>query len=167
MWLSFFIALVPVGYNFIFGEQVDLTILSLSKKALLPFLAILIGLAIYKSIAIEFTSIFDLYMTLSGFFSDVFSYCRLLALGLVTVAIAQTINELAKTVTAIPFGIGYLLAVLILACGHTFNLIMSALGAFVHSLRLQYVEFFSKFFEGGGEGFKPFKENRQFTIVTK
>lgn len=49
--------------------------------------------------------------------------------------------------------------------GHTFNLGIQALGSFVHSLRLQYVEFFGQFYSGGGKKFKPFKTNRKYTVV--
>lgn len=49
--------------------------------------------------------------------------------------------------------------------GHTFNLGIQALGSFVHSLRLQYVEFFGQFYSGGGKKFKPFKTNRKYTIM--
>lgn len=49
--------------------------------------------------------------------------------------------------------------------GHTFNLGIQALGSFVHSLRLQYVEFFGQFYSGGGKKFKPFKTDRKYTVV--
>ncbi|MBU3902182.1 MAG: hypothetical protein KKE04_02310, partial [Candidatus Thermoplasmatota archaeon] len=49
--------------------------------------------------------------------------------------------------------------------GHTFNLGIQALGSFVHSLRLQYVEFFGQFYSGGGKKFKPFKTDRKYTTV--
>ena len=51
------------------------------------------------------------------------------------------------------------------AVGHLFNLIISSLGAFVHSLRLQYVEFFTKFFEGGGRPFNPFRDETTYVVV--
>ncbi len=53
----------------------------------------------------------------------------------------------------------------IFVAGHSFNLGIQALGSFVHSLRLQYVEFFSQFYSGGGKRFKPFKTDRKYTVV--
>ncbi|HHY24989.1 MAG TPA: hypothetical protein GX527_12305 [Clostridiaceae bacterium] len=49
--------------------------------------------------------------------------------------------------------------------GHIFNILINALGAFVHSSRLQYVEFFSKFYEGGGKPYKPFKINTKYINI--
>jgi V/A-type H+-transporting ATPase subunit I len=53
-------------------------------------------------------------------------------------------------------GVGFIVQILILIVGHAFNIGINVLGAFIHSMRLQYVEFFQKFFEGGGSLFKPF-----------
>ncbi len=87
--------------------------------------------------------------------SDVLSYSRLLALGLATTVIATVINDIASMVTGVPF-IGYLLFVLILVVGHLFNLVINLVSAYVHTSRLQYVEFFSKFMQAGGTPFAPF-----------
>jgi V/A-type H+-transporting ATPase subunit I len=54
---------------------------------------------------------------------------------------------------------------LILIGGHLFNLAVNTLGSFVHSGRLQYLEFFSKFFSGGGKEFKPFKSLRRYSVL--
>jgi len=100
-----------------------------------------------------------------GVFSDVLSYSRLLALGLATGVIAMVIDMLALMTSGIP-GIGMLLGLLIFCLGHIFNLVINTLGAFIHSGRLQFVEFFSKFFEAGGKKYKPFKfESRYFDIT--
>lgn len=92
---------------------------------------------------------------LVSFLSDTLSYSRLLALGLATAIIGLVVNLLAGMVNGIPV-IGIVLAVLVLLIGHTFNLGINALGAFIHSGRLQFVEFFPKFIEGGGVPYKPF-----------
>ena len=57
------------------------------------------------------------------------------------------------------------MAVVVLIIGHTVNLLLSSLSAFVHTLRLQYVEFFPKFFVGGGKEFRPFARAWQYTKV--
>ena len=92
---------------------------------------------------------------LVGYMSDTLSYSRLLALGMATGVIALIVNELAKMAFQVPLvGIG--VGIMVLLCGHAFNLVISTLSAYIHTSRLQYVEFFGKFFEGGGKRFKPF-----------
>jgi V/A-type H+-transporting ATPase subunit I len=100
---------------------------------------------------------------LSGILGDVLSYSRLLALGLATGVIANVINMLAKMTLSFPYGIGYLTMALILLGGHAFNLFIGIMGSYVHTSRLQYVEFFGKFFEGGGRIFSPFKIEQKYT----
>ncbi|MDD9953473.1 MAG: V-type ATP synthase subunit I [Candidatus Woesearchaeota archaeon] len=101
---------------------------------------------------------------MTGFMGDVISYSRLFALALSTAGIAMTVNLLADMMTGIPY-VGFVLAAIIFISGHLFSFAMNALGSFVHSIRLQFVEFFSKFYEGGGDKFEPFKEERVYTEV--
>ena len=91
----------------------------------------------------------------TGFLGIILSYIRLMALGMVTGGIAMAINTMAWMVIKIPV-LGILIALLILVIGHIYNIGINTLGAVVHSLRLQYVEFFPRFFTGGGERFVPF-----------
>lgn len=106
---------------------------------------------------------------MTGFVGDVLSYLRLAALGLSSVLVGQVFNILAGLVwgAAIPLfggGVGAIAggvlvgaaAILIFAVGHVFNVVINLLGAFVHPARLQFVEFFSKFYEAGGRPFTPF-----------
>lgn len=102
-----------------------------------------------------FGGLYSLY-GISRYIADVLSYSRLLALGLATSVIAMVVNTLCQTALGIPW-LGWLLAALIFIGGHLFNLGISFLGGFVHSMRLQFVEFFSKFFEPGGKPFKAFE----------
>jgi len=95
---------------------------------------------------------------------DVLSYLRLMALGMVTGGIAMAVNIIAGIVGGVPV-VGVVLAALILIGGHLFNLAINALGAFVHTLRLQYVEFFPKFFSGGGRKFVPFSRETTYTLI--
>lgn len=90
---------------------------------------------------------------ISGYFSDILSYSRILALSLATGVIGMVMNLLARMVGG--SFIGFIFALLIYLAGHVFNLAMSLLSAFVHDSRLQYIEFFNKFYEGGGKPFKP------------
>ena len=99
--------------------------------------------------------LYGLYNTASGYLGDILSYSRLLALGLSTGVIATVINLLGtmpgnKVAKLILFIIVFLL-------GHTANIAINLIGTYVHTNRLQYVEFFSKFYEGGGRSFTPLK----------
>ncbi len=92
--------------------------------------------------------------------SNVLSYLRLGAVGLSSVGLAVVINENL----ALPFmekgGIYFVLALVILVIGHTINIALGVIGPFLHSLRLHYVEFFSKFYKGGGIPFVAFGQEK-------
>jgi len=100
----------------------------------------------------------------TGYLSDVLSYSRILALSLGSAVIAMIVNMLAKMVSNVPI-VGIIVALVILIVGHSLSLLVNALGAFVHSTRLQYVEFFSKFYSGGGKAFEPFAIKTRFTDI--
>ena len=101
---------------------------------------------------------------ITGFLSDILSYARLLALGLATGVIAQVVNTIG---TLSGGGIkGAIIMLIVFVIGHIFNLAINALGAFVHTSRLQYIEFFGKFYEDGGEPFNPFRRNTKYVKLT-
>lgn len=100
-----------------------------------------------------------------GYFSDVMSYSRLLALGLSTGIIAVVVNMVALLFKDMIPIFGWVVAIGILVGGHLFNLAINALGSFIHSGRLQYVEFFPKFMEGGGSRFKSFARQAKYIDV--
>lgn len=93
-------------------------------------------------------------MEVSNYLGDILSYSRILALSLSTAVIAFTFNLLADMVSGSI--IGFLLAIIIYIIGHVFNFAMGLLSAYVHDGRLQYLEFYGKFYEGGGTLFEPF-----------
>jgi V/A-type H+-transporting ATPase subunit I len=107
------------------------------------------------------------FFDITGFVGDLLSYTRLLALGLATSGIAIGFNMVGKFMPKIIGSalIGLPITILILSIGHIFNLAIQSLGAGIHSLRLQYVEFFNRFYEGGGKEFTPFKVKRQYTSL--
>ncbi len=101
------------------------------------------------------------------YMGDVLSYLRLMALGMVTAGLAMAINVIAKITLDIPYGIGIVVTILVLVGGHSFNIAINALGAFVHTLRLQYVEFFPKFLVGGGRLFEPLSKEYKHIYLKK
>ncbi len=109
------------------------------------------------------SGILSLY-NITSYLGDVLSYSRLLALGLATSAVAMIINTLTGLVVGIPY-VGVVLAVIIFLGGHVFSIAVNTLGAFIHSLRLQYVEFFSKFYSGGGRAFEPLAYDTKYVQV--
>ena len=105
---------------------------------------------------------YDIY-GITGWLSDVLSYSRLLALGLATGVIASVINMMASMIAG--NFIGKILFWIIIPLGHTLNLAINLLGAYVHTNRLQFVEFFGKFYEGGGRPFTAFKRISKYTQI--
>lgn len=102
--------------------------------------------------------LYDIY-GITSWLSDLLSYSRLLALGLATGVIAQVINQMGAM-----FGTGVLgtiIFIVVFLVGTVLNLAINLLSAYVHSNRLEYVEFFNKFYEGGGRPFVPFKMNTE------
>lgn len=98
--------------------------------------------------------VYNLY-GISSYLGVLLSYVRLMALGMVTGVIAIAINKIAWMLTDIPI-VGVILVVIILIPSHLFNLAINALGGFIHTMRLQYIEFFGRFYSGGSKPFRPF-----------
>jgi V/A-type H+-transporting ATPase subunit I len=103
--------------------------------------------------------------------SHVLSYARLVAVGLSSVAIAMVVNYMSITMFISPalenlsiFGIVMILVgIMVFLLGHTLNIVLGILGGGLHSIRLHYVEFFTKFYKGGGRKYIPFGMKRRFT----
>ena len=102
---------------------------------------------------------YDLY-NITGWLSDALSYSRLLALGLATGVIASVINQMGSMLPNNVVGVIFFIVIFIV--GHALNLAINLLGAYVHTNRLQFVEFFGKFYEGGG---RPFAHVKEETIL--
>jgi V/A-type H+-transporting ATPase subunit I len=117
-------------------------------------LIILLGGRAHKNWAVRIAlGAYDVY-GVTGWLSDLLSYSRLLALGLATGVIANVVNMMASMVGGGPVGV--IPFILVFLLGHTMNIAINALGAYVHTNRLQYVEFFGKFYDAGGRAFQPF-----------
>jgi len=106
-------------------------------------------------------------MTISNFFGFIgnwLSYARLMALALATAGIAMVINIIVQLIWGIKIGpipLGMVVGLVVFVGGHIFSTAINALGAFVHALRLHYVEFFGTFYSGEGKKFEPFKAKRE------
>jgi len=96
--------------------------------------------------------------------ADVLSYSRLLALGLATSVIATVVNTIAGMAGGIPI-LGPVAFIFILILGHIGNILINTLSGFIHTARLQFVEFFTKFYEGGGRKFEPLRREGKYTII--
>jgi len=105
------------------------------------------------------------FFDITGYVGDWLSYARLLALGLATAGMALAFNVVSQLIPSMIPVVGIILLPILLIILHVVNLALQALGAGVHSLRLQYVEFFNRFYEGGGHEFAPFKLNRKYTRI--
>ena len=105
---------------------------------------------------------YDIY-NITGWLSDVLSYSRLLALGLATGVIASVVNQMGSMLGKSVFGV--ILFIVVFIVGHTMNLAINLLGAYVHTNRLQFVEFFGKFYEGGGKPFEPFRAETKYVDI--
>ena len=97
---------------------------------------------------------------ISSYVGDFVSYSRLMALGLSGGFIASAINMIAGMIGGNWFGMIFIPVILIV--GHLFNMFLSFLGAYVHTSRLMYVEYFGKFYEGGGKPFKDFRTENKY-----
>ena len=107
---------------------------------------------------------------ITGILGDIMSYCRLAGVGLATFYLASCFNMLAGLFGNIIPGvagvvIGGIIGILILVFGHIINMALSAITGFIHSLRLCFVEFLFKFYEGGGREYSPFKLRTRTAVV--
>ena len=105
---------------------------------------------------------YDIY-NITGWLSDVLSYSRLLALGLATGVIASVVNQMGSMLGKSVAGV--ILFIVVFIIGHAMNLAINLLGAYVHTNRLQFVEFFGKFYEGGGKPFEPFESDTKYVTI--
>ena len=168
VWIVFLLFLAPLGYSFILGGAVPPSAMGVATKG-----AMIMGIVVVatgarknpKPVMKVLGGVLKLY-DIVGYFGDVLSYARLLALGLATAANAMAINGVAEMAMENPLA-GPIAAVFVILGGHVFNIAVNTLGAFVHSGRLQYLEFFSKFVEGGGRAFTPFKVEKKYSVVQR
>ncbi|PIO05413.1 hypothetical protein COT47_04970 [Candidatus Woesearchaeota archaeon CG08_land_8_20_14_0_20_43_7] len=142
----------------------------ITRGSLMPIWLGPIGVAVLMQLVVKFIEGGPIISILSlsdfmGFIGDNFSYSRIMALAIGTSGIALAVNFLTfLCVSMIPV-VGIVFGAMIFIIGHIFNFLMNGLGAFVHSMRLHYLEFFSKFYDGGGKIYEPFLAERKITYL--
>jgi len=104
-------------------------------------------------------------LELPSILSNTLSYTRLAAVGLSSVGIAYAINYIVTNLLFPEGGVFIIVGIIVLLIGHTVNTVLGVVAPGLHALRLQYVEFFTKFYHGGGRKFNPFGYNRKYTEV--
>ena len=166
------------GIPYLFHVMLGMDLLPLSAAAYTVFgyllalgaLGVIIGSFLQMGGLGSIFWIFDL----TGILGDVMSYSRLAGVGLATYYLASSFNLLSNWVStglgnAVPgvigAGLSFLIGVVLLTIFHVFNLLLGALAAFIHSLRLCFVEFLLKFYEGGGRDYSPFQIPQQRTVL--
>jgi V/A-type H+/Na+-transporting ATPase subunit I len=162
--IGWLIVIVGMGGSFALGkygaiDQSTATPLMIGTGAVGGVLALFFNTP-GKNLFLNFgLGLWDTYSMVTGLLGDVLSYIRLFALGLSSAILGSVFNQLAFELTGNTPVISQLLTVLILLLGHSINFFMAALGAFVHPLRLTFVEFFKNTgFSGGGLKYEPFRE---------
>jgi len=169
------IAGIPWIIHFLFGVEIPL----LPEQAY-PILLYLVFLSIVLIVVSSIVQkgaflggIFWLF-DLTGLLGDVMSYCRLAGVGLATFYLAKSFNLMAQVVSdMVPAGpagllnliVGGLILIVILLIGHVINLALSGITCFVHSLRLCFVEFLLKFYDGSGKRYSPLRLRTQPVFV--
>ena len=116
-----------------------------------------------KKVSGAFSSLYGII----NFFSDLMSYTRLFGLGLATGVIAMVFNQIADVISGmlpVKF-LGVIVSIVIYLVGHVFNVAINSLGAYVHNSRLQFVEYFGKFYTGGGELFAPLGSQMKYYSI--
>lgn len=140
----------------LFNRQIGLLVSAVGGALIL----LLYGYGVRNPIKRLFKGLGGLY-SLVSYASDLLSYSRILALALVAAVIAKVINMI--TLLGSTGVVGAIVMVIVLIAGHLLNLAINVLGSFVHTSRLQYLEFFGKFYEDGGKPFEPAAPADQYT----
>jgi len=102
----------------------------------------------------------DIYNGISGYFSDILSYLRLMALMMAGSIIASVFNTLGSVFGLVPF-------IIVAIIGNALNLVLNLLGCYVHTMRLQCLEFFGRFYQDGGKPFRPLAVETKYVDILK
>ena len=159
MWVGVFIGVSLFALSLVSSENLQNVGLIISAVSLV--IIVLGEVCINKGVS-RLTKPFSSIYSIINIMSDTLSYARLYGLMLSGAIISSIVNDLATPFFASPYT--FIVGIIILLIGHGFNLSMGALSAYIHVSRLQYIEFFSRFYEGEGRLFTPFAS--KFSYVT-
>lgn len=182
VWVLFFIGLVFACFNFILGyllskdgfNALNPAVTGFFDAMTTPGLIMLVSALVIAALTAgrnekgfgKVSKGFGAIYGIINLMSDILSYARLFGLILSGMIIATTFNDIGGNLIS-GGGIGYVAGPLVIAVGHAFNIAMGVLGAYIHDSRLQYIEFFSKFYTGEGEKFTPLGSETQFVYLTR
>jgi V/A-type H+-transporting ATPase subunit I len=175
MWIVFFlgafVAVLQPALNFMdypqFAEVVLPPIMTTIGLILVgvSILTILICVGHGKKLAGRLISAFGNVYGIINLFADIMSYIRIFGLMLSSAMMGVVLNQLGGMIYGGGGVINIVLAAVMLLATHAFNLVIGVLGIYIHDGRLQYVEFFGKFYEGDGRLFTPFGSEHRFTLI--
>lgn len=180
-WVLFFIGFVFASFNFLIDYlmhdafvAMDAGVKNFFDTAATPGLIIMLSALLLASVTAgrsekgfgKVSKGFGAIYGLISIFSDILSYARLFGLMLSGMIIAKTFNDIGAGLFA-SGALGYVFGGAVILIGHAFNLAMGVLGAYIHDSRLQYIEFFGKFYTGEGNKFKPMGSDLKYIYVTK
>jgi V/A-type H+-transporting ATPase subunit I len=158
-------AMATQGVWLIFMVGLFLFLLKLSTLGLIAILLAVVLQMYFNFLAGGLVSSLLSVFGFSGYIGDLFAYARLMALAIGTAGISLAVNFMVFMVIDMIPWVGVLIAIVVFIVGHLFNVVMNGLGAFIHTTRLHFLEFFTKFYEGGGRTYKPFLAERKSTFV--
>lgn len=158
-WISVILGVIVLVGGIVFKVSL-LTTIGIVLLVLGALTVVLMKGRANKNIIMRLLSgILGLY-DVTSYVSDALSYSRLMALGLATGVIAQVVNIMGTLAGGSV--LGFIMFLVVFVVGHLLNFAINMLGAYVHTNRLQYVEFYSKFYEGGGKAFEPLAMNTEY-----
>ena len=177
VWVFFNLGIFCAVFNFLtdyFGIEKAVWLDELFSKLQTPGLIVTLVSLLIAAVSAgrgvkgfgKFTKGFGAVYGIINLLSDILSYARLFGLLLSGMIIAQQFNGMALDIMQAG-GVGYVFGGLVMLVGHSFNLAMNVLGAYIHDCRLQYIEFFSKFYTGEGELFTPLGSQFNYIYLTK
>ncbi len=165
-WYAIFVGIALLAVNMVFVETA-IPALNYTAYALfgLGYLGLTAASAYGKKGFFRFFGGLGKLYNITGYLSDVLSYTRLFGLGLSTGVVGMVANELGMLIIDLVPYVGYVIAAVVLVFMHTFNIAINALGAYVHNCRLQFIEFFGRFYQGEGHLFVPLGAKTKYTTL--